>query len=194
MQHSRIFILLGHSSTESLCGAVASAYELGALEAGHEVRRMNMGEMRYDPILHAGYQKIQELEPDLQTFQANVRWADHLVIVYPNWWSAMPAGLKGIFDRAWLPGFAYNFYKDGRLGWQKRLKGKSARIITLSNAHPWLTWLFFGEFTNELSRATLGFAGIRPVYVHVFSPSEKASPARVGWWLRRVKKWGSRAQ
>ncbi|MBU6310367.1 NAD(P)H-dependent oxidoreductase [Patescibacteria group bacterium] len=190
--HKKIFILLGHPTTASLSGSVASAYEEGALEAGHEVRRMNVGDMRFDPVLRSGYQKIQELEPDLKTFQANVSWCDHFVIVYPNWWSAMPAVLKGIFDRAWLPGFAYNFYKDGRLGWHKRLRGKSARILVLSNAHPLLTWLFFGEFTNELARATLGFAGIAPVRVKVFSPSEKASPERIGWWLRTVKNWGKR--
>lgn len=188
----KIFVLLGHPDTDTLSGKLASAYEMGALEAGHEVRRMNVGEMQFDPILHHGYKVIQHLEPDLKTFQENVRWCDHFVIVYPNWWSAMPALLKGLFDRTWLPGFAYNFYKDGRLGWIKRLKGKTARIIMCANTHPFMTWFFFGEFTNELSRATLAFAGITPVRVKVFSPSEKASPTRVAWWLRRVKNWGRR--
>lgn len=194
MTPKKVFILLGHPDTDSLSNRMANAYEEGALAGGHEVRRMNVGEMTFDPILRKGYKVIQALEPDLRTFQENVKWCDHFVIVYPNWWSAMPALLKGLFDRAWVPGFAYNFYKDGRLGWVKRLKGKTGRIIMLANTHPLMTWLFFGEFTNELARATLAFSGITPVKVKVFSPSEKASPTRVGWWLRRVKSWGRSAR
>ncbi len=91
MTHKKVFILLGHPDTDTLSGSFASAYEEGALQGGHEVRRMNLGDMQFDPILHKGYKVIQPLEPDLKTFIENVKWCDHLVIVYPNWWSTMPA-------------------------------------------------------------------------------------------------------
>lgn len=194
MSSKKIFILMGHPDADSLSSRMASAYEEGALQAGHEVRRMNIGEMHFDPILHKGYKVIQELEPDLKTFQANVNWAHHLVVIYPNWWSTMPALLKGLFDRAWLPGFAFNFYKDGRMGWARHLTGKSARVVVLAKTHPWLTWALFGEFTNELSRAILGFAGIAPVRVKVFCPSENLSPECLESWLQRMRNFGSRAQ
>ena len=109
----KIFILLGHTDPATLSGAFADSYEKAAREAGHDIRRQNIGEMRFDPILHAGYKAIQELEPDLKAFQDNVRWAEHLVIVYPTWWSSMPALLKGLFDRAWLPHFAFIFADHG---------------------------------------------------------------------------------
>ncbi len=194
MTHKKIFILLGNPDSETHSGRMAGAYEEGALSAGHEVRRQNIGDMQFDPILHKGYKVIQKLEPDLLTFQENVKWCDHLVIIYPNWWATMPAILKGLIDRAWLPGFAFRFYNDGRLGWQKLLKGKSARTIILAKTHPWVTWALFGEFTNELARGTLGFAGIAPIRTIVFSPSESASPARFGWWLQRVKRMGASAR
>lgn len=158
------------------------------------MRRQNVGEMKFDPILRHGYKSIQQLEPDLITFQHNVTWCDHLVVVYPNWWATMPALLKGVFDRAWLPGFAFSFYKDGRWGWLKRLKGKSARVIISANTNPWLEWALFGEFTNELARATLGFSGIAPVRVTVFAPTEKVSSTRRAWWLRKAKRLGGQAR
>lgn len=45
-----------------------------------------------------------ELEEDLVKAQELIRWADHLVFVYPIWWGTMPAVLKGFFDRVFLPG------------------------------------------------------------------------------------------
>lgn len=187
----KIFILLGHPNSDSLTGSFADSYEEGALSAGHEVRRQNASAMQFDPILHKGYREIQELEPDLKTFQNNVQWADHMVILYPHWWGTMPAVLKGIFDRAWLPGFAFNFRKSG-MGWKKLLCGKTARIIILANTHPWVSRTLFGDFTNELSRATLGFAGVK-VRCSVFSPSEKASEKKRKTWLKKVHKMGSQS-
>jgi len=182
---------MGHPDTDSLTAAFADHYEQGALAAGHEVRRMNLGDMHFDPILHKGYKVIQELEPDLESFQENVRWADHLVMLYPNWWGTMPALLKGLLDRAWLPGFAFRMRKDG-VGWHKLLSGKTARVVILANSNPMLAYALFGDFTNELERATLAFSGIRS-RCHVFSPSEKASEKKLKRWFKQMERLGARA-
>ena len=36
-----------------------------------------------------------------------------LVLVYPTWWGAQPAILKGWFDRVWANGVAYDVHEDG---------------------------------------------------------------------------------
>jgi putative NADPH-quinone reductase len=192
----KVYILLGHPNTDTLTGRIADAYEMGALQAGHEVRRQNIGEMRFDPILHKGYKVIQELEPDLKSFQQNVKWADHIVILYPNWWGTMPAILKGLLDRAWLPGFAFNFitFFGFMPGWKCHLKGKSARIVILANTNPWVARFLFGDFTNELARATLGFSGVSPVRISIFSPSETASDAKRQKWIRKAENLGRSAR
>jgi len=184
---------MGNPDMDSLTNKMADVYEEGALSAGHEVRRQNLPEMRFDPILHKGYKVIQELEPDLKTFQENVKWCDHIVIAYPNWWCTTPALLKGLLDRAWLPHFAFHFDKSG-LFWKGHLNGKSGRLIMLANAHPWIQWFLFGEFNNELARATLGFAGIRPVNTTIFYPSEHATDTQLQSWFRKVYSLGRRAK
>jgi len=163
----KIFILLGHPDNDSLNCTLADEYERGAIEAGHDVRRMNIGEMQFDPILHKGYREIQMLEPDLLSFQENVRWADHFIIFYPSWWSTMPAVLKGLFDRTWLPGFAYKFI-DGSYMWKKLMKGKSASMVVTSDTAPLIQRIIFGDTTNELKKGILWFAGFGPIYVHKF--------------------------
>jgi NAD(P)H dehydrogenase (quinone) len=162
----KIFILLGHPDADSFNATLAMEYSRGAEEAGHDVRMMSVGEMQFDPVLHHGYRTIQALEPDLLSFQENVRWCDHFVVLYPSWWSTMPALLKGLFDRAWLPGFAYKF--TGEFSWQKLLKGKSARMFVTSDTAPFIQSLIFGDTTNELKNGILWFAGFGPIRVKKF--------------------------
>src|SRR3989339_1557494 len=160
----KIFILVGHPDRDSFNCTLADEYQRGAEESMHEVRRVNIEEMQFDPVLHHGYRLKQELEPDLVTFQNDVRWADHFVIFYPSWWSTMPALLKGMFDRMWLPGFAFRFHAKGvfkDLMWRKLLKGKSARVFVLSDSPPVLARIVFGDTTNEIRRGILWFAGFR---------------------------------
>lgn len=156
----KIFVLSGHPDTESMCCELSDSYALGARKSGHEVRRMNLGDMKFDPILHHGYKVIQELEPDLVTFQENVKWCDHFVIVYPSWWSTMPALLKGLFDRSWLPGFAYKFMPNG-IGWSRLLKGRTATVYITSDSAPLLARFLFGDNVNEIRDGILWFAGFR---------------------------------
>jgi putative NADPH-quinone reductase len=191
MKTKKIFILLGHPNADTLCGSLATSYEEGAKSKGHEVRRVNIGEITFDPILHKGYKEIQELEPDLKLVQEHMKWADHFVLIYPNWWCTMPALLKGMFDRMYLPGFAFRFHKSG-LGWDQLLKGKTARVFVTAGTSWWIIRIFFGDFTNEIKRGILGFAGYR-VRLTFFTPAEKISPSKFSRWCLTAKKMGQRA-
>jgi len=132
-----------------------------------------------------GYKVIQELEPDLVMIQEKINWADHVVIVYPNWWCTMPAILKGMFDRMWLPGFAFNFDRESRQVIE-RLKGKTARVIIVAGTHsPFATWWKYGDYTNEIAHGTLGFAGIK-TKVTAFGPTGKANEKQIQKWLTSV--------
>ncbi|MEN9622175.1 MAG: hypothetical protein RLZZ67_609 [Candidatus Parcubacteria bacterium] len=174
----KIFILVGHPNKDSLSGHLADVYAESAAKAGHEVRRMNIGDMKFDPILHMGYKQRQELEPDLITLQENVTWAETLVFVFPTWWGDMPAILKGMIDRAWLPGFAYNM-KPGSITWMRRLIGKRARLIITSQTNPLiLSWIFRATFTH-FRYLTLWFSGVSPVRMTRIGDVEKIAPERM---------------
>ncbi len=193
MSAKKILVLLGNPDVDSFSGKVADSYEKGAREAGHEVVRMNLSQLKFDPILHKGYKEIQALEPDLVKVQETWKWADHVVIVYPNWWCTMPALLKGFFDRIYLPGFAFNFDKKTKKLIQ-RLTGKTARVIVLAGTHsPFMTWLKFGDFTNEIQFGILGFAGMK-ANVTTYGPCDRVSEEKRAKWIKEVENLGKRAK
>ena len=187
----KILVLLGNSDKETLSGQLADHYQASAEEAEHEVLRINVGDLQFDPVLHKGYKETQQLEPDLEYFQEKIQWADHVVIVYPNWWCGMPAVLKGLFDRAWLPGVAFSFdHETGKH--EPHLAGKTARVITLTGTYnPFVTWWKYGDCTNEIQYGILGFAGIK-AEVTSFGPSDNFSEEKKEKWLSQVEKLGAK--
>lgn len=195
MHQKKIFILLGHPDMSGMCGEIANIYDAAARAAGHDVQRLNIGEMQFDPILHKGYRARQDLEPDLVKFQEFVHWADHFVIIYPVWWVGMPAILKGLFDRAWLPGSAFRYIKtkEGKrtIFWHRLFRGKSARIIMTSGTAPWLVRFLPGNVNAQLRWGILWFAGfsVRTLW---FGPAENTPEAKKAHWMEKVRELGKR--
>jgi putative NADPH-quinone reductase len=187
----KIVVFLGNNRG-SYSATLADAYEQAAREAGNEVERINICDLKFDPVLHMGYKEIQPLEPDLKMVQDKINWADHLVFIYPNWWVTMPAVMKGMFDRLWLPGFAFNFDKVSRKLIQ-RLKGKTARVIIVAGTQsPFMTWWKFGDYTNEISHGILEFAGIK-TKVTALGPTERVPRNVLEHWIEKIKKLGQKA-
>jgi putative NADPH-quinone reductase len=164
----RTLIILGHPDKNSFCAHLADAYENGAKEKGGDVMRINLIDLKFDLILRNGYKRIQNLEPDLIEAQRLVKWANHLVFVFPVWWSSPPALMKGFIDRIFLPGFAFK-YRENSSMWDKLLTGRSSRMIITSDAPvAWLYLAYFHPAVNMMKKAVLEFCGISPVSITSF--------------------------
>ncbi len=187
-----ILILQANPDRESFSASIAEHYQAGAQDAGHAVSMVHLSDLQFDPILHKGYKEIQPLEPDLLALQDQFLAADHIVIIYPNWWCTMPALLKGLFDRFWLPGFAFNFNRETKKI-DQHLKVKTARVIVVSGSHsPFQTWWRFGDFTNEIQFGILEFAGIS-TKVKTYGPCEKVGQPCREKWLKEIEQFGKKA-
>ncbi|MFM9905882.1 MAG: NAD(P)H-dependent oxidoreductase [Pyrinomonadaceae bacterium] len=186
----KTLIILGHPNKESFCGALAASYRDGAAESGAEIREIFLADLRFDPILHLGYREIQELEPDLVAAQESIKWADHVVWVYPIWWGTMPALLKGFLDRTFLPGFAFK-YRENSPWWDKYLTGRSARMIVTLDAPVFYDWLMYGAGGRKtMKNAVLKFCGIKPVSVTAFGSVKSSDEAKRDKWLTTVRELG----
>lgn len=183
----KTLVILGHPDVNSLCGTLARSYVEAARTAGAEVRELYLAELDFDPVLWHGYHRIQPLESDLVAAQTLIRWAQHLVFVYPNWWGSMPALLKGFFDRVFLPEFAFR-YRENSPFWDKLLTGRSAHLIVTMDTPGWYyRWVYRMPGHNEMKRAILGFCGIRPVRVSQFAVVRNSSRGEREKWIARVR-------
>lgn len=117
-----------------------------------------------------------EEDPFILHSQEWIQWADHLIFVYPIWWSSMPSLMKGWIDRVFTPGIAYSANDQGSFIWnylrgkqfKKLLKGKTASIYATSMAPTWWYKIFSGPLNipdsygiSVLKNAVLNHCGIK---------------------------------
>ena len=190
--NKNIAIIMGHPDSGSFCSALAASYEKGAAGQGASVRTIDLSRITFDPNLKHGYHKRTELENDLVAAQETIRWADHLVFVYPTWWGTMPALLKGFIDRVFLPGFAFKYRKDS-VFWDKLLAGKSARLIVTMDTPLWYNRFVYGKPGHRAMKiATLQFCGIKPVKITEIGSLRTTTEQTRHRWLAKIEKMGSR--
>lgn len=133
-----------------------------------------------------------ELEPDLLDAQEKIKWADHMVWIYPVWWGSLPAILKGFIDRTFLPGFAFQ-KRENSVWWDKLLTNKTARIISTLDQPAWYYYLINRQPSNNaMKKMTLEFCGIKPVKVTTIGPLRLSKDEFRHSWLKKIEKLGIR--
>lgn len=173
----RILIIVGHPSKTSFNSALAERYADSARDAGALVRLLHLGDLDFDPVLREGYS--QQLEPDLEEAQRHIEWCEHLVVVTPLWWGTVPALLKGFFDRAFLPNWAFKY--EGKMP-VKLLTGRSAQAIcTMDSPNWWYRWVQRKSLERTLGTATLRFVGFKTRFRILPSVRESSDKLRARW-------------
>ena len=183
----KILVIQGHPDKESYNFALSKAYAQGARDSGADVQEIVVRDLEFNPNLQYGYRKRTELEPDLLKAQESIMWAEHLVVIHPIWWGALPALLKGFFDRVFLPSFAFQKAEGKKYQWEKLLKGRSGRIIATAD-QPWWFYRFYYRRPsyNALAGLTFKFCGIKPVYSTFIGPMRMSTDDYREKWLKKL--------
>ncbi|WP_298504217.1 NAD(P)H-dependent oxidoreductase [uncultured Maribacter sp.] len=186
----KILIINGHPDKESYSFGLSEAYKKGAEKSNAEIKEINIRELTFNPNLQFGYRKRTELEPNLLDAQDKIKWADHIVWVYPVWWSSIPAMMKGFLDRILLPGFAFKKRENSLLS-DKCLTGKSARIICTMDQPTWFYKLVYRSPShNAIKKGTLHYIGVKKVRITAIGPIRLSTEEFRVKWLNKVEKLG----
>ncbi len=191
----RVLIIDGHpdSRADRYVHALSKSYCDGAKSGGHEVRTLLVSEVEFSLLRTNEDFRAGEPAPAIRQCQELLRWADHVVILFPLWLGSMPALLKGFLEQVLRPGFA--FEDSARHGFPNRLlRGRSARIIvTMGMPALFYRWHFRAHSLKSLQRNILRFCGFRPVDSCVIGRVEGMPPRQRVKWLARVHDLGVRA-
>ncbi|WP_348623286.1 NAD(P)H-dependent oxidoreductase [Paenibacillus peoriae] len=186
----KILVIQGNPVAGSYGEALAQSYVKGAKAAGAEVRLLQLSELDFNPNLLGGYRNKLPLEPDLIQAQESIKWAEHLVFVFPIWWGSLPALMKGFIDRTFMPGFAFKYQKGKPLP-DKLLKGRTARLITTMDGPHWYYRFFQGQPGHRMMKdSTLHLCGVKPVHSTAIDLMNKLSDQQRNDWLSKVEQLG----
>jgi len=130
----KYLILYAHPNPKSFNHAILETVQAELQKTGREVSVRDLYAQNFNPVLSAidlaGMAQGQ-LQPEIKAEQKFVGSADVIVVIYPLWWSGMPAILKGYIDRVFTDGFAYHISETGI---ESLLKGKNVLLITTTGA------------------------------------------------------------
>lgn len=185
-----ILIIHAHPVQDSFVDKLSTAYVNGAIASGANVKELKLNELKFDLNFSEGYKGSQQPEPDIVRSQELIKWAEHIVFFYPNWWATFPALLKGFIDRTFLPGFAFQYNKN-KAQPQQLLAGKSARLVVTMDSPVWYYYLFLGAPGHKaMRRGILNFCGIKPVSINSFGPMRTVSDSKRLKWISMMHSAG----
>jgi len=191
----KIVVLWGHPDTrpERLSNALAAAYADSAEQAGHEVRRVVIGDLDF-PLLRTKEEfESGKVAPGLEGAAEALAWADHIVLAFPLWLGSQPALVKAFLEQVARPGIAFEYAGDS---WPRSLwKGKSARIVMTIGMPAFIyRWWFWAHGLRALERNILRFVGVKPVRESLFGGVEQASDEKRQGWLDDMRRRGARGE
>ena len=188
MTQKRIFVLNGHPGETSLSFALSNAYAEAARLAGHDVRMAHVHDLNFDMDYGlGGYKNAKPLEPDLEKVLSNIEWAEHVVLATPMWWGGLPAKLKGLIDRSFLPGRTFD--TRGRFP-KPILKGRTGRVFLTSDTPGWYFRLVYrNALIWQLKKQVLGFIGVK-TKVTALSGASHIKDKKLSKWIDQAKNLG----
>ena len=182
-----VLLVDGHPDSGRYCSHLVDIYE-AALPSGYDITRVCVRDMAFTPNLQHGYRKRTNWEPDVAAFAEKLDACDHVVFVFPMWWGAEPALLKGLLDRVMLPGFTFA-YHDNDAFWDRNMVGRSADVIITMDTPPVFLWLAYGNsIIRRWKGQVLGFCGFKPVRILALGQ------VKFGGTEKHATKWRSRIE
>ena len=184
----KILIINAHPKKESFNFAIAETYKKSAEANNAEVKQINLYNLQFEPFLHDFNDEVSD---DIKKAQDFITWAEHLVWIYPTWWSTMPAIVKAFIEQTFRPDFAFKYKKSDKfVKWDKYLTNKSARIISTMDSPPLYYAMVVKDPGFKTMKDIFKFCGIKPVKRTYFGSVKHSSDEQRKKWLKQVEVLG----
>jgi len=187
----KISVIITHPNKQSFNHAIAEVVA-GTLTANrHEVFFHDLYEEQFDPILPAGeIPRDAVLPAAIAGHCRELRAADGIIVIHPNWWGQPPAILKGWVDRVIRPGVAYEFLEgdNGEGVPNGLLKAKAVLVFNTSNTAAAREVAVFGDPLETLwKNCIFGLCGVTKFHRRMFGIVVTSTEQQRKKWLAEVE-------
>ena len=183
-------VILAHPDPTSFNHAIAEMVVTSLSKAAVEVNFHDLCSEQFDPLLPSAEIPRDVVLPDrIETHCREIRTADLIIIIHPNWWGQPPAILKGWVDRVIRPGVAYEFLEgdSGEGVPAGLLKAKLALVFNTSNTEAVREQEVFGDPLETIwKNCIFGLCGVSQVHRKTFSIMVTSSEQTRQGWLAEV--------
>ena len=188
----QISFILAHPDSDSFNHVIAQTVVETIKANGHTVFFHDLYQEEFDPLLNREeIAKNAELPDVIKQHCEEIKVADGIVIVHPNWWGQPPAILKGWVDRVIRPGIAYEFLEgDAGEGIPNGLlKASAALVFNTSNTESEREKNIFGDPLETIwKNCIFGLCGVTNFHRRMFTIVVTSTEAQRRSWLNKVKK------
>jgi NAD(P)H dehydrogenase (quinone) len=188
----KISVILAHPDPESFNHAIARTAIQQLINNGHSVFFHDLYNEDFDPLLAVKEIPSGALLPkSIKDHCEELRQADGIIIVHPNWWGQPPAILKGWLDRVIRPGVAYEFLEgDSGEGIPNGLlQARAAIVLNTSNTEPEREKSVFGDPLETIwKNCVFGLCGVRNFHRRTFRIIITSTEEQRRQWLDDVQK------
>jgi putative NADPH-quinone reductase len=165
--HLKISVILGHPYKKSFNHAIAETVVSTLRDNNHEVYFHDLYAEGFNPVM-----PVEELSADQSTdlqvirHSREIKEADGIIVIHPNWWGQPPAMLKGWIDRVLRQEVAYTFAPGDNGGGLPigLLKAKAGLVLNTSNTPEEREISVLGDPLEKIWRSCIfSFCGV-PVF------------------------------
>lgn len=188
-----VLLLIAHPCRDSFGHACAAAAAAGLRRGGHEVDVIDLYADGFRAAMSLAERIAYDtdepiLDPQVADHAARLQGAAGLVFVYPNWWSGLPAILKGWLERVMVPGVGFTL--DPRTNKVRPALTHVRRIVGISTygSPRWYVTLVNDNGRRILTRALRLSCGLRarPRWLALYAMDTATDADRVAF-LDRIE-------
>jgi len=187
----KISVILAHPDPASFNHAIAHSAVERLEHNGYQVFLHDLYRENFDPLLFGDEIPSGAPIPELiKDYCDEIKEADGIIVIHPNWWGQPPAILKGWIDRVIRPGVAYEFM-DGDSGEgvpNGLLNARAAVVFNTSNTAPERERNVFQDPLETIwKNCVFGLCGVTNFNRRTFGIVITSTEARRCQWLNEVR-------
>ena len=194
----KTLIIYNHPHEGSYCSAIREAVKAGLHKGEHECKIIDLDKDCFDPVMREkdlkafaqagriGEEGLDGVDPIVLRYMKKMRWAEHIVMIFPIWWMTMPAMMKGFVDKVIFPGIVYKM-ENGEL--VSMLSGlKQVTIITTMNTSSDAYKNIFGNsIEGSLIKGTFNKIGIHDIRWISLNMVKQSGDEKRWLWLDEIE-------